>query len=175
MSEILLTYCKRPKSYNEELAKHRQKKYLKSELKSAQKMELYDCGVKGDLTKLKNLIKVKKYDILEECSASGYYWTVLHYASHYGWSNVINFVLDELKTDVFKKEKLNIQSNLGLTPLMIAINNLTNVEKKKEILTLYVYYDVIDYEVCTAKGEDIIELCKKHNLLDFLYSLLKED
>lgn len=175
MADILLTYCKRPKEYNETQSKERHKKFLKNELNSSQKMELYDCGVKGDLEKLKNLHKIKNYNIMEECSASGYFWTVLHYASHYGFVNIVRYIVELYKDDPDKTFKLNIQSNLGLTPLMIAINNMSNHEKKKEIIDIFAQHNAIDFNICTAKGEDIIELCTKHNLLDYLYRALKED
>ena len=175
MAEILLSYCKRPTAYNEENAKANHKLYLKNELSSTQKMELYDCGVKGDLEKLKTLISNKQYNLLEECSASGYFWTVLHYASHYGFVNIVRHVVEALKNNPKRIEKLNLQSNLGLSPLMIAINNMTNFEKKKEVIDIYAQTNAIDFSICTAKGEDIIELCKKHNLLDYLYRALKED
>lgn len=175
MAEILLSFCRRPTIYNEEHAKAMHKLYLKNDLSSTQKMELYDCGVKGDLEKLKSLISNKQYNLLEECSASGYFWTVLHYASHYGFVNIVRHVVEALKNDPKKVEKLNLQSNLGLSPLMIAINNMTNFEKKKEVIDIFAQNNAIDFSICTAKGEDIIELCKKHNLLEYLYRALKED
>lgn len=175
MSEILLNWSKRPTAYREDLSKERHRKYLKNELNSSQKMELYDCGVKGEIEKLKTIVKDKKYDLAEECSASGYYWTVLHYAAHYGFVNIVRYVVEHYKNHPNKLEILNLQSNLGLTPLMIAINNMSNFDKKKEIVEIFVSCDAVDFSICTAKGEDIIEICKKNNLLDYLYKMLKED
>ena len=175
MSDLLISYSKRPTTYNADLAKERHKKFLKNELSSSQKMELYDCGVKGDIEKLKSIVLSKKYNLSEECSATGYFWTVLHYASHYGFVNIVKYVVEYYKDEPNKIDILNLQSNLGMSPLMIAINNVSDISKKKEILEIYVNNNAIDYNICSAKGDDIIAICSKQNLLDHLYCLLKED
>lgn len=175
MSEILLSYNRRPTTFDKDLAKDRQNKYIKNELISSQKMELYDCGVKGDLNNLKNIVENKKYNLSEECSANGYYWTVMHYASHYGYVDIIKYVVNHYKDNPNKLEILNIQSNIGMSPLMIAVNNIGDENKKKNILKIFVDNNIIDFSICSVKGEDIISICNKYNLLDYLYSLLKED
>lgn len=162
-------------SFNQELASSRQKKYISSELSPNQKMELYNCGVKGDLEKLKTLINIKHYNLMEECSAHGYYWTVLHYACHYGFYDIVEYALEYYSGHKDKLAILNLQSNLGMSPLLIAINNLSNEEQKKKIIELYIEYDCIDYDVCTMKNEDIFSLCAKNRMLDFFLSMLKED
>jgi hypothetical protein len=70
---------------------------------------------------------------------------------------------------------LNLQSNLGLSPLFICLNSTTSIDKKKAVLELFVKYDAIDFKVCSKDNEDIYDICKKHNLLDFFLSILKED
>mgnify|MGYP000700515653 CR=1 FL=1 len=117
MAEILLSYSRRPTVYNEMNAKAIHKMHLKNELSSTQKMELYDCGVKGDLEKLKTLISNKQYNLLEECSASGYFWTVLHYASHYGFVNIVRHVVEAFKNDPKKIEKLKVVFSLANNPI----------------------------------------------------------
>jgi ankyrin repeat protein len=171
----MLTFFERPKKYDATLAEELRKKYLSNTLNTSQKMELYNAAVNGNVDTLKNLIEEKKYPLMEECSASGYFWTVIHYAAHYGFDSIVNYVLETFQYNQNKLEILNLQSNLGLSPLFIAINNTTNIEKKKTILDLYVKYDSIDYKICTKENEDIFDLCKKHKLLDYLLSILKED
>lgn len=173
--ESILKYFPRPKEFNQELAKSRQTKFLSNKLSAEEKMELYNSSVKGDLDKLKQLIAEKKYSITEECSASGYYWTAIHYAAHYGFTNIVKYCLDYYKDHPNKIDIMNLQSNLGLSPLFIGINNTSNFEKKKEIIDLYVEYDVIDYDICSQKHEDIFEICKKNNLLEYFLNTLKED
>lgn len=56
-------------------------------------MELYTAATKGKLDDMKNLYEDKKYSLLEEVSKSGYYWTVLHYASHYGHVNILDYLI----------------------------------------------------------------------------------
>jgi hypothetical protein len=138
-------------------------------------MELYNCSVAGNVDTLKSLIEEKGYPLLEECSASGYFWTVFHYAAHYGFDNIINYVLDHYQNNPNKRNILNLQSNLGLSPLFICLNSTTSIDKKKAVLELFVKYDAIDFKVCSKDNEDIYDICKKHNLLDFFLSILKED
>jgi hypothetical protein len=46
-------------------------------------MEMYNSCVTGDIKDLTNIIS-KKYSLVEEVSQAGHFWTMLHYASHYG-------------------------------------------------------------------------------------------
>jgi hypothetical protein len=170
-----LIYFERKKKYDMEHAEKVRVKHLKNKLNTTEKMELYNSGISGDIVKLQELIEQKKYPLMEECSASGYYWTVLHYAAHYGNVKIIEFILDYYKFDPDKMDILNLQSNLGLSPLLIAINAVS-AEKKKQIIDLYIKYDAIDFNICSKdNNEDIFDICKKHNLLEYLLSNLKED
>lgn len=170
-----LTYFERKKKYDIEHHEKVRTKHLKGNLNNTEKMELYNSGISGDITKLHELIEVKKFPLMEECSASGYYWTVLHYASHYGNVKIIEFILEYYKFDPDKLDILNLQSNLGLSPLLIAMN-IVSAEKKKQIIDLFIRYDAIDFNICCKdSNEDIFDICKKHNLLDYLLSNLKED
>jgi hypothetical protein len=138
-------------------------------------MELYNCSVNGSVDTLKNLIETKEYPLLEECSAAGYFWTALHYAAHYGFDTIIAYVLEYYQNHPSKKNILNLQSNLGLSPLFICLNSSAGIEKKKIVLELYVKYDAIDFKICSKESEDVYDICKKHNLLDYFISILKED
>ena len=44
----------------------------------------------------------------EEISKSGYYWTVLHYASHYGHYDVLNFLIEYLEDHPRKMDIFNM-------------------------------------------------------------------
>jgi len=57
-------------------------------------MELYNSSTKGSLEDLMNIVANKKYSLVEEVSKAGYYWTVFHYASHYGHYKVLEYLLD---------------------------------------------------------------------------------
>ncbi len=173
--EDALSYFERSKVYDSARAEKIRKEYLSNSLNNSQKMELYNTAINGNVEKLKELIEKKKYSIMEECSASGYYWTALHYASHYGHINVVEYILQTLQNNGEKVDMLNLQSNLGLSPLLISINNSCSVDKKKKVIELYVHYDIIDFKICSKEGEDIFDLCKKHSLLEYLLSILKED
>ena len=164
-----------PRKYNPEYSEKIRKKYLSSTLNASQKMELYNCAVNGNVETLKNLIEINKYPLFEECSASGYYWTVFHYAAHYGFESILTYVLEKYQHDLNKNNILNMQSNLGLSPLFICLNSSSTIDKKKNILELYVKFDAIDFNICSKDEEDIYDICKKNGLLEFFLSILKED
>jgi len=169
------SYWREARQYDPDHAEKVRKKFLSNTLTTNQKMELYNCSVAGNVETLKSLVEEKGYQILEECSASGYFWTVLHYAAHYGFDNIINYVLEYFQNNPNKKNILNLQSNLGLSPLFICLNSTSTPEKKKAVLEIFVKYDAIDFKVCSKENEDIYDICKKHGLLDFFLSILKED
>ena len=63
----------------------------------------------------------KTYSVTEEISKSGYFWTVLHYASHYGHYDVLQFLIDFLDDHPDKFDLFNMQTFEGKTPLFCAI------------------------------------------------------
>lgn len=168
-------YWREPRKFNEKQAENMRKQFLTNSLNTSQKMELYNCAINGNLDNLQSLIQDKNYPLMEECSAAGYFWTVMHYAAHYGFSNVIEFILEHFHNDTDFKNIVNLQSNLGQSPLFIGLNSSSAIEKKKAILELYVKYDAIDFKVCSKENEDIYDICKKNKLLDYFLSILKED
>eukprot|EP00351_Strombidinopsis_sp_SopsisLIS2011_P004908 CAMPEP_0116883422 /NCGR_PEP_ID=MMETSP0463-20121206/15926_1 /TAXON_ID=181622 /ORGANISM="Strombidinopsis sp, Strain SopsisLIS2011" /LENGTH=48 /DNA_ID= /DNA_START= /DNA_END= /DNA_ORIENTATION= len=42
------------------------------------------------------LLSKKNYSVTEEVSREGHFWTVLHYACHYGHIEVLKFLLNYL-------------------------------------------------------------------------------
>jgi hypothetical protein len=168
-------YWREARQFDEKHADNMRKQHLNNTLNTNQKMELYNCAISGNLDTLKNLIEQKKYPLMEECSAAGYYWTVLHYAAHYGFHNIVNYIVEMYQNDSYKKNIVNLQSNLGLSPLFISLNSSSSMENKKNILDVYVKYDAIDFKICSKENEDIYDICKKNKLLDYFLSILKED
>ena len=78
-------------------------------------MELYTCSTKGRLQEMKDILgagdqlsEKKNYSITEEISKSGYFWTVLHYASHYGHYDVLHFLIEHLDDHPEKFEIYNM-------------------------------------------------------------------
>ncbi len=163
------------KKYDKQYAEEVRKIHLKNTLKNNQKLEIYNCSVNGDLDKLKILIEENKYNLFEEISAKGYFWTALHYAAHYGHTNIVEYILEKISYSPFKKDLANLQSNLGYTPLFIAINSSLEESKKKNTLNVYLKYDVIDFNICCNNGLDIFDVCKKFKLHEYFLSNLRED
>jgi len=113
------------------------KKYIVNFLSSSQKKELYNSVCEGNLEKFSNLIMGKKYNILEEISASGYFWTSFHYAMHYGKLNLIFFILEFFYKNGGNElnEVMRLESNDGRCPLMCLMkSNSLNSDTKKEYL-----------------------------------------
>lgn len=88
-----------------------------------EKMELYTASTKGKIDDLKEVLTntTKLYSVTEEISKSGYYWTVLHYASHYGHYDILCFLIEFLDDNPDKFEIFNMQTTEGKTPLFCAI------------------------------------------------------
>lgn len=81
-------------SYDDDVAEDRRKRLLTKVHSIAEKMELYNSSTKGSLEDLVNIVNKKNYSLLEEVSKAGYYWTVFHYASHYGHLKVLEFLIE---------------------------------------------------------------------------------
>jgi hypothetical protein len=82
-------------SYDEDVAEERRKRLLTKLHSIPEKMELYNSSTKGSLEDLKNISTDKKYSLVEEVSKAGYYWTVFHYASHYGHIGVLEYLINQ--------------------------------------------------------------------------------
>ena len=83
--------------YSEEVATERRTMFLTKKHTIAEKMELYNCSTKGNIDEFKKLIVEKNYSPTEEVSKEGHFWTVFHYASHYGHINVLRFLIEHLE------------------------------------------------------------------------------
>lgn len=84
-------------------------------------MELYNCSTQGRIEDLKQLLTEKNYSVTEEVSKEGHYWTVFHYASHYGHIKVLEYLIDYIKDKESYQEIINLQTVEGKTPLFCSI------------------------------------------------------
>ena len=60
-------------------------------------MQLYNCSTQGRIDELQRLLTESGYSATEEVSKEGHYWTVLHYASHYGHLRVLQYLVNHLE------------------------------------------------------------------------------
>lgn len=107
--------------YSEELASSRRERFLTKQHTIPEKMQLYNCSTQGQIDELQKLLKEQGYSATEEVSKEGHFWTVLHYASHYGHFKVLEFLVNYLKESENSYEILNMQTLEGKTPLFCAI------------------------------------------------------
>ncbi len=173
--EAVITIFRDKTYYNKEHSEKVRKKHLQNKLPNNKKLELYNCSVNGDVKTFIKQIEIDNCSIFEEISTVGYFWTSLHYAAHYGKIDIVEYVLDKIKDNPDKLDLANLQSNLGLSPLFIALSNSLDIEKKKIILDVFVKYDSIDFKICNDDNLDIFDICKKQNLLDYFLSIIRED
>ena len=140
-------------------------------------MELYNASTKGRLDDLKELLIEKGYSITEEVSKEGHFWTVLHYATHYGHVKTLEFLLEHVSQMENFFDILNLQTIEGKTPLFCStLSGDIKIDIKKQIIKLLFDTNNVDLSLRKASGEDLIDLSKKNNLYDFvvLYCL-RED
>lgn len=100
-------------SYDEELAEDRRRRILTKQHSIPEKMELYNSSTKGNFDEVKAIVEVKKYSLVEEVSKAGYYWTVFHYASHYGHARVLEYLIEQVENHPDKYEIFNLQTVEG--------------------------------------------------------------
>ena len=140
-------------------------------------MQLYNCSTKGNIDEFKTLIKEKGYSATEEVSKEGHFWTVFHYASHYGHINVLRFLIEHLEENENSYDVLNMQSVEGKTPLFCAMLSCDiKIETKMEILKMLFDTNQVDLSLRKKTGEDTLELASKNELYDFIVlKCLRED
>ena len=95
-------------SYDDTIAEERRNRLLSKFHTIPEKMELYNSSTKGKLGDLKNIVEHKKYSLVEEVSKAGYFWTVFHYASHYGHANILEYLIDQYDDHPDKFEIFNL-------------------------------------------------------------------
>jgi ankyrin repeat protein len=109
--------------YDTSLAERRRNQFMTMKHSIKEKMELYTSSTKGRIDELKFVLEDadKNYSVTEEISKSGYYWTVLHYASHYGHFDILEYLIEFLQDHPEKYEIFNMQTTEGKTPLFCAV------------------------------------------------------
>ena len=106
--------------YDGDKAETRRSRNLTKRHTIREKMELYTSSTKGKLEDLRDALG-KEYSITEEISKCGYYWTILHYASHYGHYEILIYLIEMLDNHPNKHEIYNMQTTEGKTPLFCAV------------------------------------------------------
>ena len=124
-----------------------------------EKMELYTSSTKGNLEGLIDSLtnSIKKYSITEEISKSNFYWTMLHYASHYGHYDILLYLIDFLNGDMNKFDIFNMQTTEGKTPLFCCVlSGDIKVIEKQRIIKLWFDTNCIDLTLRKQSGEDLL-------------------
>lgn len=164
-------------SYDEDVAEERRKRILTKQHSIPEKMELYNSSTKGNFDEMKAIIEGKKYSVVEEVSKAGYYWTIFHYASHYGHTKVLQYLIEQVEYHPERYEIFNLQTVEGKTPLFCAIlSGDIKFEAKKEIVKMWFETCQVDLSLRKKTGEDLLELAKKNNLYDYIVEFcMRED
>ena len=107
-------------SYDEDIAEDRRNRLLTKKHTIPEKMELYNSSTKGNLEDMVKIAEVKKYSLVEEVSKAGYFWTVFHYASHYGHIKILEYLIEHFDNHPDKYEIFNLQTVEGLSLIHIS-------------------------------------------------------
>ena len=112
--------------------------YLSKELENKEKNKFHNFIFEGDLKGFKECLEGKygkKYNIFEEISEEGYYWTPLHYAMQYGKWNIIKFIIEYLKINYLIEVGFRLKSNDNRCPLLCLLksHDIKKKEEKKDI------------------------------------------
>ena len=94
--------------YSEENAQSRRERFMTKQHTIGEKMQLYNCSTQGRIEELQRLLEEQGYSATEEVSKEGHFWTVLHYASHYGHYKVLEFLVNYLERNENSFEILNM-------------------------------------------------------------------
>ena len=164
--------------YSEENAAVRRDRFMTKQHTISEKMQLYNCSTQGRIDELQRLLNEQNYSVTEEVSKEGHFWTVLHYASHYGHFKVLEFLVNHLEDNDNSFDILNMQTLEGKTPLFCAILScdIKQAQLKKDIIKLLFDTGKIDLSLRKGSGEDLLDLAKRNQLYDFIVtSCLRED
>jgi len=116
-------------------------KFLNFTFTPDKKKIIYEAITKDDIEILQINIK-NEFDLFEELSSKGYYWTCLHYALHFAAENVIIFMFKLLEEVEMINIALNLKTNDSRSPLMCLIKSNSVCSDRKtnlmnKILTLF--------------------------------------
>ena len=112
--------------------------YITNFLTKDEKMVFYNAAIKNNLYLFKSLIygspNQRPYPIFEEVSAPRFYWTVFHYAMHYGIWDIIKFIFEYLYPLNLVEVALNLKTNDNRCPLLCLLkSNNIKTDIKKDV------------------------------------------
>ena len=91
-------------------------------------------------------------NIFEALNKNG--WNAIHYSSYYGYSEILDYILNKLNI----KSNINILNNEGWTPLLLAVT-----KQHFKCVEILMAYDGIDVNYLGAMGTALHIACKKNN------------
>ena len=135
--------------------------YLTNNVSTDEKMKFYNAAINNDLELFKTLLlgdnTKEHYNIFEEVSASGYNWTVFHYAMHYGRWEIIKFIIEYLSQNNMIDIAFNMKTKDNRCPMLCLLKSkdLTNKEKKE------LYFKIVNSFQIPINAEVIDEANKR--------------
>ena len=162
--------------YDDERATRDRESLITHHHSAKDRCAIHSSLVKGLTEKFKAAALDKNFSMLEEVSKTGYGWTPLHFASHYGHAEILRFLIEYLSDCDDPAKVFNIQTVEGKTPLFCAITSGAILsEKKKEIIEIWFETGVIDFSLRKKSGEDLLELASKNNVYDHVAMLCSRE
>ncbi|EAS00861.2 ankyrin repeat protein (macronuclear) [Tetrahymena thermophila SB210] len=128
------------------------------------KKQLLNAVCNDNLDEVKQLVEVEKILPNEELSIYGYFWNSIHYAAHYGKSNILEYLIQQLykeyKEDL-TKEILNYQTKEGWTALMISC-----IYDSVLCIKMLIKLGGINLIQKDIMGRTALDLCKSYGQVD---------
>jgi len=156
------------KILNNESAHELREKFLSDQLEKEEKHIFYEFTINGNLNGFRECLEGiygKKYNIFEEISQKGYYWTPLHYAMHYGKWNIIKFIIEYLNSKNLIEVGFKLKSKGNRCPLLCLLNSddIKSDEKRDifEKLIMNLTIPVSDEVKKELKKKDFADLLNK--------------
>ena len=139
--------------------------HLTNKLSNIEKHEFYKSVMDNNVEMFKsylfgNEVRVP-YDIFEEVSAPGYYWTTFHYAMHHGKWDIIKYIIEYLTNSNLLDIAFKMKTNDNRCPMLCLLKSKSlDVQKKKEI-----YFKLInDFQIPIT--EEVMKEAFNRNFYD---------
>ena len=140
--------------------------YLSKELEIYEKRKFHDFIFKGDLNGFKECLEGKygkKYNIFEEISKEGYFWTPFHYAMQYGKWNIINYIIEYLNTQNLVEVGFRLKSKDNRCPLLCLLKSSDISAKEKRDI-----FEKMKMNFSIPVSDDVKRELKKQGFEDLL-------
>ena len=146
--------------------KQNEKLTIVNKLNEAEKMSFYHSVMDNNLGEFKAYLSGdfgKKYDIFEELSVKGLGWTAIHYSMHHGKWDIINYIIDYLKSKNQLESAFRMKTKDGRCPILCLLRSSDLKVKEKKY-----FFEKIMHKYPFPISLDVMEELRKRNFDDLI-------